>query len=114
MGFAIDDKKLKHAGLDYWHYLDINYYDGLEDFFARNKGPFYYFTTKAPQRYTDIQYPDGAYLVFGREDAGLPEALLAANQEHCIPMPTRPPSSQHSSAHSASVNTRQPKYGTGV
>lgn len=59
MGFAIDDKKLKHAGLDYWHYLDINYYDGLEDFFARNKGPFYYFTTKAPQRYTDIQYPDG-------------------------------------------------------
>ena len=89
MGFAIDDKKLKHAGLDYWHYLDINYYDGLEDFFARNKGPFYYFTTKAPQRYTDIQYPDGAYLVFGREDAGLPEALLAANQEHCIRMPMR-------------------------
>ena len=75
MGFAIDDKKLKHAGLDY--------------FFARNKGPFYYFTTKAPQRYTDIQYPDGAYLVFGREDAGLPEALLAANQEHCIRMPMR-------------------------
>ena len=69
MGFAIDDKKLKHAGLDYWHYLDINYYDGLEDFFARNKGPFYYFTTKAPQRYTDVAYPDGAYLVFGREDA---------------------------------------------
>ena len=50
---------------------------------------FYYFTTKAPQRYTDIQYPDGAYLVFGREDAGLPEALLAANQEHCIRMPMR-------------------------
>ena len=65
MGFAIDDKKLKHAGLDYWHYLDINYYDGLEDFFARNKGPFYYFTTKAPQRYTDIQYPDGATLCSG-------------------------------------------------
>ena len=98
MGFAIDDKKLKHAGLDYWHYLDINYYDGLEDFFARNKGPFYYFTTKAPQRYTDIQYPDGAYLVFGREDAGLPEALLAANQEHCIRMPMRSKSSKESIA----------------
>ena len=54
MGFAIDDKKLKHAGLDYWHYLDIHYYDGLEDFFAKNEGPFYYFTTKAPQRYTDV------------------------------------------------------------
>ena len=87
MGFAIDDKKLKHAGLDYWHYLDITYYDGLEDFFAKNSGPFYYFTTKAPQRYTDVAYPDGAYLVFGREDAGLPEALLAANQDHCIRMP---------------------------
>ena len=60
MGFAIDDKKLKHAGLDYWHYLDIHYYDGLEDFFAKNEGPFYYFTTKAPQRYTDVAYPDGA------------------------------------------------------
>lgn len=89
MGFAIDDKKLKHAGLDYWHYLDITYYDGLADFFARNNGPYYYFTTKAPQRYTDVQYPDGAYLVFGREDAGLPEALLVENQEHCIRMPMR-------------------------
>ena len=74
MGFAIDD---------------IHYYDGLEDFFAKNEGPFYYFTTKAPQRYTDVAYPDGAYLVFGREDAGLPEALLAANQEHCVRMPMR-------------------------
>ena len=89
MGFAIDDKKLKHAGLDYWHYLDISYYDSLDEFFAKNSGPYYYFTTKAPQRYTDVSYPDGSYLVFGREDAGLPEALLAANQEHCIRMPMR-------------------------
>ena len=89
MGFAIDDKKLKHAGLDYWHYLDITYYDGLADFFARNNGPYYYFTTKAPQRYTDVQYPDGAYLVFGREDAGLPEELLAAHEADCVRMPMR-------------------------
>ena len=89
MGFAIDDKKLKHAGLDYWHYLDISYYESLDEFFAKNSGPYYYFTTKAPQRYTDVHYPDGSYLVFGREDAGLPEALLAANQEHCIRMPMR-------------------------
>ena len=87
MGFAIDDKKLKHAGLDYWHYLDITYYDGLEDFFAKNSGPFYYFTTKAPQRYTDVAYPDGAYLVFGREDAGLPEDLLRSDYEHCVRLP---------------------------
>ena len=82
MGFAIDDKKLKHAGLDYWPMLDITYYQGLEEFFAKNSGPYYYFSTKAPRRYTDVAYPDGAYLVFGREDAGLPEALLAANQVH--------------------------------
>ncbi len=59
------------------------------DFLPANNGPYYYFTTKAPQRYTDVAYPDGAYLVFGREDAGLPEALLAENQEHCIRMPMR-------------------------
>ena len=69
-------KKLKHAGLDYWHYLDISYYDSLDEFFAKNSGPYYYFTTKAPQRYTDVSYPDGAYLVFGREDAGLPKPCL--------------------------------------
>ena len=47
MGFSVDDKKLKRAGLDYWHYLDISYYDGLKDFFAKNQGPFYYFTTNS-------------------------------------------------------------------
>ena len=89
MGFAIDDKKLKRAGLDYWHLLDITYYEGLADFFARNEGPYYYFSTKAPRKYTDVQYPDGAYLVFGREDAGLPEKILYENQEHCVRLPMR-------------------------
>lgn len=90
MGFAIDDKKLKRAGLDYWHLLDISYYEGLDDFFAKNQGPFYFFTTKAPARYSDVQYPDGAYLVFGREDAGLPEELLVRNQPSCVRLPMRP------------------------
>ena len=89
MGFTIDDKKLKRAGLDYWHQLDITYYQDQADFFAKNSGPFFYFTSKGPRRHVDVTYPDGAYLVFGREDAGLPEALLAANQEHCIRMPMR-------------------------
>ena len=90
MGFHITDKQVKRAGLDYWDKLDITFYDSTDEFFEKNKdGKFYYFTTKAPQRYTDVQYPDGAYLVFGREDAGLPEALLAENQEHCIRMPMR-------------------------
>ncbi len=87
LGFAIDDKKLKRAGLDYWHMLDISYYDGLKDFFARHTGPFYYFSTKAPRRYTDVSYAPGAYLIFGREDAGLPEPLLEANRERCVRLP---------------------------
>ena len=89
MGFTVDDRKLKRAGLDYWHLLDITYYEGLDDFFARNSGPFYYFTTKAKNRYTDVVYPDGAYLVFGREDAGLPESLLVKNPASCVRLPMR-------------------------
>ena len=89
MGFTIDDKKLKRAGLDYWGQLDITYYQDLDAFFAANHGPFFYFTSKGPQRHTDAHYPDGSYLVFGREDAGLPEELLAANQQQCVRMPMR-------------------------
>ena len=76
MGFTVDDKKLKRAGLDYWQYLDITYYDGLDDFFAKNCGAFYFFTTKGKHTYSEKTYPDSVYLFFGREDAGLPEELL--------------------------------------
>ena len=87
MGFKIDDKKLKRAGLDYWHFLDIRRYESLDDFFAKNDGPFYYFTTKGRHRYSDVAYPDNAYLVFGREDAGLPESLLYQNESSCVRLP---------------------------
>ena len=86
-GFVVDDAKLKRAGLDYWHLLDITWYDGLEDFFAKNSGEYYFFTTKAPRRYTDAIYGDGCYLFFGREDAGLPEALLRDRLEGCLRIP---------------------------
>ena len=88
MGFAIDDKNLKHAGLDYWHHLDITYYDGLDDFFSRNTdGEFYYFTTKGRNTYCDPRYKDKVYIVFGREDKGLPEELLFKNKSHCVRIP---------------------------
>ncbi|MBC8571388.1 tRNA (uridine(34)/cytosine(34)/5-carboxymethylaminomethyluridine(34)-2'-O)-methyltransferase TrmL [Zongyangia hominis] len=87
MGFQIDDKKLKRAGLDYWHLLDISYYDGLDDFFEKNQGEFYYFTTKGQHRYSDVSYPEDGYIVFGREDAGLPEALLFAHPDRCVRLP---------------------------
>ena len=90
MGFEIDDKKLKRAGLDYWHYLDITYYDGFADFFAKTHGEQYFFTTKAQNRYTDVAYPDRCWLIFGREDAGLPEELLFAHRESCVRIPMQP------------------------
>ncbi len=87
MGFTIDDKKLKRAGLDYWNLLDITYYQNLEDFFSKNTGAFYFFTTKALNAHTDISYPDNAYLFFGKETKGLPEELLLKNKENCVRIP---------------------------
>lgn len=90
MGFRVDDKKLKRAGLDYWYLLDITYYSSLEDFFEKNKdGKFYYFTTKGTNVFTDVEYEDNAFLVYGREDAGLPEELLKENKENCVRLPMR-------------------------
>ena len=71
LGFSIDDRQLKRAGLDYWHLLDITTYENRADFFAKNTGPFFYFTTKGGTVYSEMVYPDGAYLVFGKETAGL-------------------------------------------
>ncbi len=87
LGFKIDDKKLKRAGLDYWHLLDITYYKDLDDFFAKNQGNFYYFTTKAPRHYAQVTYQDGDYLVFGKETKGLPEQLLKNNPDSCVRLP---------------------------
>ncbi len=89
MGFTPDDKKLKRAGLDYWSQLDITYYQDLSEFWAANRGPYFFFTSKGTHRHTDVSYPDGAYLVFGREDAGLPEELLAAHPAQCVRIPMR-------------------------
>ena len=88
MGFEIDDKKLKRAGLDYWYLLDITYYENITDFFEKNSdGEFFYFTTKGKNIYSDVKYPDNAYIVFGREDAGLDEALLHENPDRCVRLP---------------------------
>ena len=88
MGVTPDDKKLKRAGLDYWYLLDITYYDTMEEFFEKNKGGnFFYFSTKAQKRHSDVKYPDNTYLVFGKETAGLPEDLLFANADKCVRIP---------------------------
>ena len=90
MGFTIDDKKLRHAGLDYWHFLDISYYESLDAFFARNNGPYYYFSTKAPRPYTEARFHDGCYLFFGKETRGLPEDFLGSHYDACLRIPMRP------------------------
>ena len=88
LGFEITDARLKRAGLDYWQYLDLHYYKNLEDFYEKNPdGAFYYFTTKAPRAYTEIEYPDNVYLIFGKETKGLPEPLLEKNLERCVRIP---------------------------
>ena len=90
LGFAIDDRKLKRAGLDYWHQLDITYYDGLDDFYAKNpEAEVYYFSTKAPHLYTEIEYPNPVYIMFGKETKGLPEELLHDNPDRCVRLPMR-------------------------
>lgn len=90
LGFEVSDRYLKRAGLDYWDKLDITYYDDLQDFFERNKdGDFFYFTTKGFKVHSDVEYPDNAYIIFGREDKGLPMDLLRENTEKCVRIPMR-------------------------
>ena len=90
MGFEIDDKKLKRAGLDYWHQLDITYYENIEDFYERNPdSAVFYYTTKAPRKHTDVSYPKKVYLMFGKETKGLPEELLRKNADACVRIPMR-------------------------
>ena len=92
MGFEIDDKKLKRAGLDYWDKLDIHYYENLDDFYEKHpNAQVYYYSTKAPRAYTEPEsYPEEVFIMFGKETRGLPEDLLEKNYEHCLRIPMRP------------------------
>ena len=90
LGFSIDDKHLKRAGLDYWHLLDVKIYENLEEFFEKNPdGRFFYLTTKAPRSYLEAEFSDGDFLLFGKETKGLPEEMLYRNEERCIRIPMR-------------------------
>lgn len=90
LGFAIDDKRMKRAGLDYWHLLDVRMYKNLGEFFEKNPdGRYFYATTKAPHAYHEVEYRDGDYLMFGKETRGLPEALLIEHPERCVRIPMR-------------------------
>lgn len=80
LGFSTDDRYLKRAGLDYWHLLNIHYYDSFAELREKySEAAFFFATTKAPHIYTDAKYPPGCFLVFGKETAGLPVDLLKKN-----------------------------------
>jgi len=102
MGFVIDNAKLKRAGLDYWHMLNISYYNDTGDFFRKISGDtldsaspdtsgydFHYFTTKAHHIYTEACYKDNCCIFFGSETKGIDEALLQRNQAQCVRLPMR-------------------------
>lgn len=91
-GFTITDKQLKRAGLDYWDKLEIYEYDNLDSFFEQTDGVYYYFTTKGRQVHSEVEYPQdkSVFLLFGREDKGLPEDLLYKNPDFCSRIPMRP------------------------
>ncbi len=88
LGFEVSDKYLKRAGLDYWHLVDISYYDSFAELQAKYAGSrFFFFTTKARHRHSDVKFQDGDFLVFGKETKGLPEELLLQNESTCLRIP---------------------------
>ena len=90
LGFEVTDKYLKRAGLDYWNLVQIFYYDSFEELQAKYPNArFYYFTTKARHRHSDVKFQDGDFLVFGKETKGLPEELLYENRDFCVRIPMR-------------------------
>ena len=90
LGFDISEKAVRRAGLDYWHMVDVQVYENLEDFFQKNDvRQLWCLSTKAPRCYTEANFADGCYLLFGKETKGLPETFLDEHYEECIRIPMR-------------------------
>ena len=88
LGFRLNEKMLKRAGLDYWDKLDVTVYDDFNDFLEKNPGAkIYMATTKAHRIYTDVKYEPDCYIMFGKESAGIPEEILVEHEENCVRIP---------------------------
>ena len=104
LGFSLDDKYMKRAGLDYWFLADVRVHESWEDFLKANPGArMHYATTKAPRDYCQAKYEPDDFLVFGRETRGLDEELLARNYEKCIRIPMRPEARSLNLANSVAI-----------
>ena len=88
LGFRLNEKSVKRAGMDYWEHLDVTRYINYEDFLAKNPGAkIYMASTKAPRCYTEVQYEPDCYIMFGKESGGIPEEILLENQETAVRIP---------------------------
>ena len=87
MGFSIDEKHVRRAGLDYWHLVTIKTYKNIEEFYSKNKGTFYYVSTKSEKTYCDVEFKEDDYFIFGKETKGIPEDILIKNRDMCIRIP---------------------------
>jgi tRNA (cytidine/uridine-2'-O-)-methyltransferase len=91
LGFSIDDRELKRAGLDYWKEVEVRMWDSLDALrqTLESNSRFFFFTTKSDRAYWDVAFEPGDFLVFGRETKGLPESLLAAQADRLLTIPMR-------------------------
>ncbi len=88
LGFSLEEKMLKRAGLDYWQYLDLHIYDDFDDFCRKNPGAkIYYATTKAKRAYTQVAFEPDSFIMFGKESAGIPEEILVDHGDACVRIP---------------------------
>ncbi len=91
LGFRLNEKEIKRAGMDYWEHLDVRRYDDYRDFCEKNPDAKIWFaTTKAKHTYTDVQFGPDDYIMFGKESAGIPEEILVDHEENCIRIPMLP------------------------
>lgn len=90
LGFSVDEKHVKRAGLDYWSSLDLYQYENTQEFFDKNMdGQFYFFSSKAGKLYTEVAYREDCYLIFGKETKGLPEKLVFDNYDRAVRLPMK-------------------------
>ena len=91
LGFQLNEKQIKRAGMDYWEHLDVRRYDDYKDFCEKNPGAKIWFaTTKAKHSYTDVEFGENDYIMFGKESAGIPEEILVNHEDTCIRIPMLP------------------------
>ena len=88
LGFSLEEKQLKRAGLDYWPYLDLEIHESYEELREKYKdSTFYFSTTKASKFYSQVEYKEGDFIVFGRESSGLPDSVRGSDPQRCIKVP---------------------------